>query len=142
MAQGSRACTPVELCENNFQTSLYGSFCHLVCFLALVRRSCIELQILEDPVLSVGRLKKTNSKDSSDDTRSRTSSVSKAKGRPGPKSTKARPGPASSRSSKRSATPDNTNGDDDGSDDDDSDGDPFQANDEEDPLDVTPRKQK
>ena len=94
-------------------------------------------ELLEDPV---GRLKKTNSKDSSEDKRSRTSSVSKAKGRPGPKSTKAKPGPASSRSSKRSATPDNVNGDDDGSDDDD--GDPFQANDEEDPLDVTPRKQK
>ena len=93
---------------------------------------------IEDPV---GRLKKTNSKDSSEDKRSRTSSVSKAKGKPGPKSTKAKPGPASSRSSKRSATPDDdVNGDDDGSDDDD--GDPFQANDEEDPLDVTPRKQK
>ena len=106
--------------------------------LAQTRRSCIEKRSIED---TVGRMKKTNSKDSSDDKRSRTSSASKAKGRPGPKSTKAKPGPASSRSSKRSATPDNVNGDDDGSDDD-SGGDPFQANDEEDPLDVTPRKQK
>ena len=105
--------------------------------LALTRHSCIEKRTIEDPV---GRLKKTNSKDSSEDKRSRTSSVSKAKGKPGPKSTKAKPGPASSRSSKRSATPDDVNGDDDGSDD--SGGDPFQANDEEDPLDVTPRKQK
>ena len=102
---------------------------------------CIKLQTTEDPLPSVGRMKKANSKDYSDDKRSRTFSVSKAKGRPGPKSAKAKPGPASSsRSSKRSTTPDNdVNGDEDGSD---SGGDPFQANDEEDPLDVTPRKQK
>ena len=64
--------------------------------------------------------------------------MSKAKAKPGPKSAKARAaaarttaGPASR---SRRATPDD-NGDE-------SDDDPFQANDEEDPLDVTPLKQK
>ena len=68
--------------------------------------------------------------------RSRSSSVSKAKAKPGPKSAKVKPGPASR--SRRTATPD----DDDVNGDDETDDDPFKANDEEDPLDVTPLKQK